>query len=286
MIGVLGGTGVTGSQVVAAMKARGADFTCIVRDPEAGKAKLGDVNVVRGDLSDPDSLDRAMAGIDTLYLLCGHSPLLKEMEINGLAAAKRAGVSYIVKSSGSEKGIRADSPSDMMKMHHAVENAVRDSGIKWAISRPNFFTSNLMAMAEPVAKMGKLITTLAPETIISMIHPADIGECVTELLTNKERAGQEYFLAGPSVTMGDVASTISDVTGKDVEYVQVSPDTARSAMEEKGMPEWLIKHMAAMMGFAARNEMGHESEWVQTLTGHAPRTLRDWVTGAKDAFIG
>ncbi|MDG2034096.1 MAG: NAD(P)H-binding protein, partial [Rhodospirillales bacterium] len=89
MIGVLGGTGVTGSQVVAAMKARGADFTCIVRDPEAGKAKLGDVNVVRGDLSDPDSLDRAMVGIDTLYLLCGHSPLLQEMEMNGLAAAKR-----------------------------------------------------------------------------------------------------------------------------------------------------------------------------------------------------
>ncbi len=285
MIGVLGGTGVTGSQVVAALRANGADFTCIVRDPEAGKAKLGDIKAVQGDLSDPDSLDRAMAGIDTLYLLCGHSPLLEEMEINGLAAAKRAGVSYIVKSSGSEKGIRADSPSDMMKMHHAVENAVRDSGIKWAISRPNFFMSNLMAMAETISKMGKLITTMQPETVISMIHPADIGECVTELLINQEWAGQEYFLAGPSITMGEVATTISNVTGKNVEYVQVSPDAARSTMEEKGMPEWLMDHMGAMMGFAARNEMGHESEWVQTLTGHPPRTLTDWLTGAKGSFM-
>ena len=286
MIGVLGGTGVTGSQVVAALKAKGANFTCIVRDLEAGEDKLGGVKMVRGDLSDPDGLDRAMEGIDTLYLLCGHSPVLQEMEMNGLAAAKRAGVQYIVKSSGSERGIRVNSPSDMMKMHHAVETAVRDSGIKWAISRPNFFMSNLMAMAETVVKMGKLITTLPPETVISMIHPADIGECVAELLTNQERAGQEYFLTGSAVTMGEVGTTISDVTGKNIEYVQVSSASARSAMEQRGMPEWLMDHMGAMMGFAARNEMGHESEWVQALTGHAPLTLTDWLTGAKDAFSG
>ncbi len=286
MIGVLGGTGVTGSQVVNALKAKGADFTCIVRDPEAAKAKLGDVNVVQGDLSDPASLDSALEGIETLYLLCGHSPVLQEMEMNGLGAAKRAGVKYIVEASGSEKGIREDSPSDIMKMHYHVENAVRGSGIKWAISRPNFFTSNLMGMAEPIVKMGKLITALPPETTISMIHPADIGECVAELLTNEDRAGQEYFLTGPAVTMSEVASTISEVTGNEIEYVQVPPEAARSAMEEKDMPEWLMNHMGAMFGIVGRGEMAHESDWVQELTGHAPRTLKDWLTGAKASFGG
>jgi len=286
MIGVLGGTGVTGSQVVAALQAKGVDFTCIVRDPEAAKAKLGDVNVVQGDLADPASADSAFEGIETLYLLCGHSPVLQQMEMNGVEAAKRAGVKYIVESSGSEKGIREDSPSDIMKMHYHVENAVRDSGIKWAISRPNFFTSNLMGMAEPIANMGKLITTLPAETTISMIHPADIGECVAELLTNEDRAGQEYFLTGPAVTMGEVATTISEVTGKDVEYTQVPPEAAKKAMEEKGMPDWLMAHMGAMMGLAAQNEMAHESNWVQELTGHAPRTLKDWLTSAKAAFGG
>lgn len=287
MIGVLGGTGVTGGQVVAALKKKGAEFTCIVRDPDAAKAKLGgDVNVVQGDLSDPASLDKALEGIDTLYLLCGHSPKLGELERNGLEAAKRAGVSYIVESSGSEKGIAADSPSDIMKMHYHVENEVRASGIEWAISRPNFFMSNLMGMAEPVAKMGKLVTTLPPETAISMIHPADIGESVAELLTNRDRAGQEYFLTGPVVTMGDVAKAISKAVGKEVEYLQVPPEAAKKAMEEKGMPDWLMAHMGAMMGFAARGEMAGESDWVQQLTGHAPRTLDDWLGGAKGAFGG
>ena len=287
MIGILGGTGVTGSQVVAALKAKGANFTCIVRDPDAAKAKLGDdVNVVPGDLSDPASLDSAMEGIDTLYLLCGHSPALKELEMNGLGAAKRAGVSYIVKSSGTEKGIAADSPSAIMKTHYEVENEVRGSGIKWAISRPNFFMSTLMGMAEPIAMMGKLITTLPPETAISMIHPADIGESVAELLTNQDRAGQEYFLTGPVVTMGDVVKAISEAVGKEIEYVQVPPEAAKKAMEEKAMPDWLMAHMGAMMGIAARGDMAGETNWVQQLTGHAPRTLPEWLGGAKAAFGG
>ena len=39
MIGVIGGTGITGSQVVASLNSRGADFKCIVREPAAAKAK-------------------------------------------------------------------------------------------------------------------------------------------------------------------------------------------------------------------------------------------------------
>lgn len=285
MIGVLGGTGVTGGQVVAALKAKGADFTCIVRDTEAAKAKLGDdVKVVQGDLSDPNSLDKAFEGLDTLYLMCGHSPKLQEFELNGLEAAKRTGISYIVESSGSERGVTPDNASKIMQMHYHVENAVRDSGIKWAISRPNFFMSNLMGMAEPVAKMGKLITALPPETAISMIHPADIGESVAELLTNQDHAGKEYFLTGPLITMSHIVATLSDVLGKKIEYMQVPPEAARKAMEDKGLPDWLKNHMGAVMGFCAQGGMAGETDWVEQLSGHAPRTIADWVISSRAAF--
>lgn len=287
MIGIIGGTGVTGSHVVEALKAKGVDFTCIVRDPDAAKIKLGDnVKVKRGDLSNPASLDTALDGLDTLYLLCGHSPVLEDLLLNGLEAAKRCGISYIIHSSGTEKGIRQDSPSEIMQMHHRVENAVRDSGIRWAISRPNYFMSNLLAMAEPVASMDKLITPLPPETVISMIHPADIGECAAEMLVNQNLCGQEYFLTGPAITMREVASDISHVTGKDVEYKQVTFEAARKAMEAKGAPQWLLAHMTGMMGLVEQGAAAQESEWVKKLTGHAPRTLKTWLAGVKGTFGG
>ena len=285
MIGIFGGTGVTGSQVVAALKEKGADFTCIVRDLKAAKSKLGkDVKIVQGDLSDPLSLDAALDGLDTLYLLCGHSPILRDQLINGVEAAKRAGISYIVYSSGTESGIREDSPSEIMRMHFHVENAVRGSGINWAIARPNYFMSNLIAMAEPVVNFGKIIMPLPPETTISMIHPLDIGECVTELLTNQDRADQEYFLTGSAITMSGVVETISAVIGTEVEYMQVPAETARKTMEDKGMPEWLLAHMGGMMGLVAKGGAAKETDWVQNLTGHPPRTLTEWLSGVKAKF--
>ena len=70
MIGVLGGTGVTGSQVVASLEKKRANFKCIVRDPERAKRILGQkVILVQGDLADRKSLKKAMIGLKTLFIL-------------------------------------------------------------------------------------------------------------------------------------------------------------------------------------------------------------------------
>ena len=52
-----------------------------------------------------ESLKKAIDGLETIFLLTGHSPILKDLEFNAIEAAKDAGVSYLVKASGSEKGI-------------------------------------------------------------------------------------------------------------------------------------------------------------------------------------
>ena len=122
MIGILGGTGVTGCQVVAALDRNGADFKCIVRDPEAAKIKLGQkVALVKAELSDRNSLKSAMEGLDTLYILCGHSPILRELEINALETAKEVGVSYVIKASGSEKGIKPGSLANLGRVDFLKE---------------------------------------------------------------------------------------------------------------------------------------------------------------------
>ena len=287
MIGVIGGTGITGSQLVAALDARGVNFRCIVRDPDAARAKLGEnIDLVQGDLSDLASLKSATEGLDTLYILCGHNPMLQQLEINALEAAKTSGVSYIVKASGSEKGIRPDSPSKVMQMHFHIEEAIKSSGLDWAISRPNYFMSTLMSMAEPIAKMGKLITSLPKATKISMIHPTDIGEAVAEIILNKDLAGQAYFLTGAVITMEEVVNKISDAVEKSIEYVEVPPEVAEKAMKDKGMPDWLVAHVSGMMGLVAQDDMSSTTDWVERLAGHPPRTLDDWLSKSKAAFSG
>jgi len=286
MIGVLGGTGMTGRHVVAGLKAKGAAFVCIVRDrAKAGEMLGAEVETVQGDFSDPSSLDSAFKGLDTLYLLCGHSPKLAESEINAIEAAKRAGIGYIVKSSASEKGVSPDAPSAILRSHYTIEQALKQSGIRWAVSRPNFFMSNLLNMAPPIAQDSKLVTALPPETVISMIHPADVGECGAELLTVGGHEGEALFLTGTPVTMAEVREELSRVLGRDIAYVQVSVEALREALTARGLPDWLIDHQAALMGFVADGAMQGETDWVQKLTGHPPRPLADWI-GENRAVLG
>ena len=287
MIGILGGTGVTGCQVVAALDRNGADFKCIVRDPEAAKIKLGQkVALVKAELSDRNSLKSAMEGLDTLYILCGHSPILRELEINALETAKEVGVSYVIKASGSEKGIKPDSLANIGRLHYEIEVAVKSSGMLWAITRPNYFMSTLIGLAGPISEEGKMITSMPLETEISMIHPKDIGEATAQIIMDKKYSGRSYFLTGPVITLKEIIAEISKAVEKPIEYVQVRPDFERKTMQHKGMPDWLIEHVLAMTEYTGQGKMSGVTDWVHKLTGHQPRNLEEWLSESKEAFGG
>ena len=237
MIGVFGATGTNGRELVRALKERNPDFKCIIRDPAAAKDKLGDdVALVQGDLGDTASLDAALAGVDTLFLLCGHGATIGDLQINAIEAAKRAGVAYVVHFSGTDKGIRADGGSPVFRDLHRVEEALKASGLRWTILRPNFFMQNLLMNAPAVAAESKFVTPLPPSTTITMIDARDNGDCAAAVLTGSGHDGQTYFLTGRPITMGGVAEELSRLLDREVSYVQPPPEAGRKAMNESGMP--------------------------------------------------
>src|SRR3954465_9190823 len=106
---VTGATGYVGGHLTALLVERGENVRAMARNPD----KLRDapwrdeVEVVRGDLSDPDSLTAAFDGVDVVYYLV-HSmgtsrDFVSEEEKsahNVVAAAEKAGVRRIVYLSG------------------------------------------------------------------------------------------------------------------------------------------------------------------------------------------
>ena len=65
---VTGATGFIGAHIIRAVLASGAAARALAR-PRSDRANLAglDVEIVEGDLADPDSLDRALRGVDTLF---------------------------------------------------------------------------------------------------------------------------------------------------------------------------------------------------------------------------
>src|SRR5947208_12125877 len=95
---VTGATGMFGGGVTAQLAERGVPVRAMARSSERAKdlEHLG-VEPVVADMDRPETLDDALRGADTVFLVSPMDDRVQVREGNVLAAARRAGVRRIVK---------------------------------------------------------------------------------------------------------------------------------------------------------------------------------------------
>jgi uncharacterized protein YbjT (DUF2867 family) len=102
-----------------------------------------------------------------------------------------------------------------------------------------------------------------------MIDARDIGEVAAKILTEGCHDGKVYTLTGPAaISFDDVARVLSEVLGKDVRYVDVPLEAAKTAMLRSGVPEWKAD---ALNEYAKAHSEGYcdfTTDDVEQLTGH------------------
>src|ERR1700693_4158957 len=132
---VTGATDTVSTALLGALKGKhGLRLRALVRDPAGAKAEAlqkAGVEVVAGDRKEPDTLPEAFEGVDILWLLTPASALEPSMGSNAVTAARKAKVKHIVRNSAIKAG--HDAPNRNGRMHAHVEDAVKGSGIPWAI---------------------------------------------------------------------------------------------------------------------------------------------------------
>lgn len=288
MIGLIGATGMTGRALVAALKEKGAEFRCLVRDPAKAAETLGsDVELVQADLADATSIEVGLDGCDKLFLLSGHSPVMVEQQLNALNAAQAVGVTHIVKLSGGSFIIKEDTPAMIGRGHWQIEQEIRDSGLDWTFLRPGFFMQNFLNMAEAIKGMGKVMMPVPGDVGLGMIDVRDTADAAATILTTDGHAGQVYELSGPNVTPAEAVAAIGEAIGKEITFVQVPMEGAIGAMKERGMPDWLVDHQSTLMGIAANGDMAsYGNDQIETLAGHVPRSPADFARDHAGAFQG
>jgi uncharacterized protein YbjT (DUF2867 family) len=287
MIAVVGATGNTGRAVVKELTRLGHAPVCVVRD--AGKARevLGeDVRIAIAELTDLPALRQAFKGVTTVFVVTGHNPSMVEQQNNVLDAALEASVEYLVRVSGSRFFLVPDSPSVIGRGHYAIEERLRESGIKWVILRPGFFMQNTFAQAASIKNEAKIVLPFAADLPFAFIDVRDTGAVGARILLDPApHIGKVYEFTGSQSNFAEFADVFSRVLGRKITYIAVSFEQAEQAMKARGMPEWLMTHQRTAAQIATSGGLANEMpEPIRSIVGREPLTTKQFVEDHKGIF--
>src|SRR6202048_4268905 len=229
----ISGTGNVGSEVVKELKKRNADVRILVR--KKGTASPEGVEVAVGDLLDPVSVQKALHGVDKLYLLNAVTPDELTQGLIAYDLAKRLKLKHIVYHSVFRVDHFKDVPHFASKL--AVENALREFDVPFTIIRPNYFNQNDATLKDALTKVGIYPMPLG-QVGISAVDIRDIAEATAIALTSDGHLGKTYNLNGPEVLSGPtMASVWSGLLGKEIRYSGDDMDAFEEQMRKRA-PSW------------------------------------------------
>lgn len=237
MILVSGATGQIGSELVKQLDYDGVPVRALVRDPARAAELAGPgVEIVQGDFNRPETLARALEGVERAFLLVAVDPRMVQLNQNFLDAAKKAGVKHVVRLSA--QGSAVDSPLVLGRWHGESDRALERSGLDWTVLQPSMFMQNIVGYAGSIRDQGAFYAPMGHGKV-GMVDVRDIAEVAVAALTESGHTGQRYAITGPeALSFDDAASKLSHALGKAVRYVDVEPAQARQGMLGSGMPDW------------------------------------------------
>jgi uncharacterized protein YbjT (DUF2867 family) len=275
MILITGATGTSGVPIVKALLDRGERVRVLVRDVAKAATVLGDeVEIARGDMSDPESIEAAMEDVDRALLNSPPAPDLLELQGTFIEAAQKAAVKQVVKFSVA--GVDSKSDRTFARLHGAVEDKLRDSGIAWTMLRPTFFMQNFFGMAQMI-KNGTIYQP-AGDGKAPYVDVRDIAAVAAAALSESGHEGKAYEITGPqSLGYRDIAQMFTNLIGHPVKYQNISFEDAKKAMVQMGMSEWTADAINELSQALQEGEFDKVTNTVREVGKKEPYTLVQFI---------
>ncbi len=232
---VTGATGYIGGRLAPRLLAAGHDVRVLARSPE----KLRDipwakqVEIVRGDLADPESLAAATADMDVVYFLVhamGGSEEFVEAERRGAsnmaAAAKASGVGRIVYLGGLHPEDTDLSPH--MRSRAQVGRILMESGVPTMVLQAGVVIGSGSASFEMIRHLtNRLPVMTTPKWVNNRIQPIAVRDVLYYLVaaaTAPLPRSRTFDIGGPDVlTYGDMMKVYAEEAGLRRRRVLVLP---------------------------------------------------------------
>lgn len=246
--------------------------------------RLPEVEVVEMDFKNPDSLHAAFTHVDKVFMVTPFTQDQVDMAKTLVDEAKKRGVKHIVKLSS--MGAGTEPTLQLCRWHHEIEEYIANSGIAYTFLRPSSFMQNYTNFDAHSIRTEGCFYHPTGEGKISCIDVRDIAAVAVEALIGFGHEGEIYELTGPeALSNHEAAAIISEVTGRQVKFVDVPEDAARNAMLQHQVPDWMADAMLELQRSYKENRFSETTDTVQQVAGRPPHTFRKFVEDHKEQFI-
>jgi uncharacterized protein YbjT (DUF2867 family) len=253
---VVGATGLVGQQIALGLRKKGRDVRAMVRRGTSHqKAKpliSASIEIIDADLTKPETLPPACAGIDTIVCTATSMPHgsedgLRRVDHDGILAliesAERAGVRHFIYTSYSGN-IREDSPLETAKRN--CEKRLLSGRMRATILRPSYFSEIWLSPAlgfDPANGRARIYGT--GDAKISYISPNDVAAFAVAAAGKPPDKSVVLEMGGPEpLSQLDAVRIFEQTLGKKIDLDRV-PVAALAEQHRSSDP--LQKTFAALM---------------------------------------
>ena len=278
---VTGATGNVGRQVVAQLRGTSCRIRAVSRSPQSANLPH-DVEVVRGDLSAPDTLDPCLEGVDAVFLVwvapfAAAAPALERI-------ASRVERLVLLTSPHRTPHPFFQQPNVLRSVHAGIEQLVEASGVAWTFLRPGAFALNCRNWWAPQIKNGDVVRWFYAAAATAPIDERDIAAVAVRALCDEGHAGREYVLTGPeSLTQREQVDIIGSAIGRPLRFEELSPESARRELLTMMPPS--IADMLLSAYAAAVDRPAFVTTTVADVSGVPARTFHEWTVDHATAFV-
>lgn len=277
---VTGATGRVGRLVVDELLNAGESVRALTRQPATAQLPAS-VDVVGGDFTATESLDAALRGVETVFLVWTAPPTTVPAVIEKLASRARRVV--LLSSPHQTAHPFFQQPNPMARFHADIERQIAASGLGSTIIRPGMFASNTKFWWGAMMRAGDLVRWPYGAAETAPIDERDIAAVAARALCDDRHVGGDYVLTGPeSLSQADQVGIIGAAIGRAIRFEELSPDEFRR--ETAGV--WPAAAVDMLMT-AWQATIGHRAyltSAVSDVLGSPARTFRQWAADNAAAF--
>lgn len=266
---ITGATGRLGGRIARRLAAAGVSQTLLVRDPSRAP-ELPGAHPIECNYGEYDLLSRSLRSTDRVLMVsASESPDRLEQHRTFIDAAANAGVAHLVYISF--YGAAVDATFTLARDHWHTEQHIKASGIPFTVLRDNLYADFMPAL---VGEDG-VIRGPAGDGRAAVVAQDDIADAATAVLLDPgPHLNAAYDLTGPqSLTLTEVAATITAVTGRPVSYLPETLEEAYASRASFGAPDWQIDAWVSTYTAIADGSLATVSPAVEQLSGHAATSL-------------